>query len=275
MLDADLALLKEAGAAAGEIAQRYFRQSFDIRDKGDGQGPVTAADLEIDRMLKAELRAARPDYGWLSEETEDGIERLDRDRVFVIDPIDGTRAFIDGQTSFSHALAIVEDGEVIAGVVHMPMREETYFAAKGSGAFCNEARLAVHASETPDGADILAGKFNMAPQHWRPNLIPAFTRHFRPSLAYRMALVAAGRFDGMLTLRPTWEWDVAAGCLLVTEAGGTTARQNGAAPRFNTARGQISGLVAGSTALVTGIVNCLAPIEDSTEKPVERSVDSA
>jgi len=231
--DADLALLKDAGIAAGEIAKRYFRQSLEIRDKGDGQGPVTEADLEINQMLLAELGAARPDYGWLSEESEDGSARLEQERVFIVDPIDGTRAFIEGNPTFAHALAIVERGQVIAGVVHMPMRDETYFAMKGGGAWCNHRPLAVTKCEQIEGADVLAGSFNTARQHWVDGVAPSFNRHFRPSLAYRMALAAAGRFDGMLTLRPTWEWDVAAGTLLVTEAGGRVVVQDGSEPRYN------------------------------------------
>ena len=90
MREADLKLLLDAGEAAGEIAKRYFKADPEIWDKGGGQGPVTEADLEIDRMLNAELLAARPDYGWLSEETEDGTERLEAERVFIVDPVEAS-----------------------------------------------------------------------------------------------------------------------------------------------------------------------------------------
>jgi myo-inositol-1(or 4)-monophosphatase len=91
---------------------------------------VTEADIAIDRVLRTDLRAARPDYGWLSEETEDDAERLSAQRSFIVDPIDGTRAFIEGQTSFAHSLAVVDGGDVVAGVVYLPMKDKLYAAAK-------------------------------------------------------------------------------------------------------------------------------------------------
>ena len=117
MPEPDLALLRDAAKAAGEIATKHFRKDPEAWDKGAGQGPVTEADIEVDTMLREELTAARPDYGWLSEETADNATRLDRERVFVVDPIDGTRAFMDGKTGFSHALAVVEQGVPVAAVV--------------------------------------------------------------------------------------------------------------------------------------------------------------
>ena len=160
MLAADLKLLLSAGVAAGEIAKRYFMANPETWDKGGGQGPVTEADLEIDRMLKAKLLAARPDYGWLSEESEDGTARLSAERVFIVDPIDGTRAFINGEKTWSHALAVVENGAVVAAVVHVPMLGRTYTATRGGGAFCNEAAISVSLKASMDGgqrADPQAG----------------------------------------------------------------------------------------------------------------------
>lgn len=259
MPERDLDLLLDAADAAGNIARRYFRQVLDIRDKGDGQGPVTQADLEIDEMLRHELLAARPDYGWLSEETEDDMARLEAEHVFIIDPIDGTRAFIDGQSSFSHSLAIARNGEITAAVVFLPIREACYAASLGEGATLNGAALTVSDQEEVSGADVLAGGFNLNAQHWQGGAPPPFTRHFRPSLAYRMALVAEGRFDAMLTLRPTWEWDVAAGTLLVTEATGATLTGLSTAPRFNSPSSRLPGLIAGTKVLTDQLHAALAP----------------
>ncbi|MGB3280066.1 MAG: inositol monophosphatase family protein, partial [Pseudorhodobacter sp.] len=111
-LNADLDLLVSAALEAGSIALRYFKREPQTWEKGDGAGPVTEADLAVNTMLAQRLRAARPGYGWLSEETPDNTARLAARRVFIIDPIDGTRAFIDGQDSFAHSLAIAEDGKV-------------------------------------------------------------------------------------------------------------------------------------------------------------------
>jgi myo-inositol-1(or 4)-monophosphatase len=192
---------------------------------------VTEADIAIDRVLRTDLRAARPDYGWLSEETEDDAERLSAQRSFVVDPIDGTRAFIEGQTSFAHSLAVVDGGDVVAGVVYLPMKDKLYAAAKGHGATLNGAPIRVSAARCGGGqrarhptersAQALEGRR------------AALRRYYRPSIAYRLALVAEGRFDLMLTFRDTWEWDIAAGAILIEEAGGTVSDASGARIGFN------------------------------------------
>jgi len=228
----DLDLLTNAALAAGVIAQKHFEASPEIWDKGGGQGPVTEADLEIDRMLKAELLAARPDYGWLSEETPDSDLRLANDRVFIIDPIDGTRSFIEGGKTFAHSLAIVENGKVVTAVVHLPMLGLTYAATLGTGAFLNGVRLAHSGRVKLDKARVLAARPMMDASLW-PGGVPAVDRHFRPSLAYRLCLVADGQFDGMLTLRDAWEWDIAGGALICAEAGVTVSDRHGEALQFN------------------------------------------
>jgi len=254
---ADLELLLTAGEAAAEIAKRYFKANPETWDKGDGQGPVTEADLEIDRMLKAELLAARPDYGWLSEESEDGAARLGAERVFIVDPIDGTRAFINGEKTWSHALAVVENGAVVAAVVHVPMLERTYTATLGGGVWCNGAAISVSQKAEMDGATVLTRKPDLNPEHW---LSPHGLKHnFRPSLAYRLCLVAEGRFDAMLTLRPAWEWDVAAGDLIVREAGGVVVTPAGELTRYNNRLPKLAGMVAGPAKLVKNITEVLRP----------------
>ena len=121
----DLALLLDNARAAGEIAKRHHRTDVASWEKADGAGPVTEADIAIDRMLKAELTAARPDHGWLSEEIEDDRSRIETRRVFIVDPIDGTRAFMRGDDDFCHALAIADAGEIIVAVAHFPIKEQS------------------------------------------------------------------------------------------------------------------------------------------------------
>ncbi len=242
---ADLTLLAEAARAAGEIARRYFGNGPQTWDKADGQGPVTEADLEIDAMLRRDLLAARPGYGWLSEETADGPERLSRDRVFVVDPIDGTRAFLEGSPQFSHSLAVVDGDVPVAAAVYLPMKDRMFLAARGTGASLNGEALAVTIRDGLDGATVLGTKANFRDEHWRGGS-PQVDRHFRSSLAYRLALVGQGRFDAMITLRDAWEWDIAAGALIVTEAGGRIADRRGNALRFNNARPLLDGVVAGA-----------------------------
>ncbi len=249
----DLALLTEAALAAGKIARRHFGASPDIWEKPDGGGPVTAADLEVDRMLRAELTRARPGYGWLSEETEDAPDRLDARRVFVVDPIDGTRAFIAGEKTWAQSLAVVEDGRVVAGVVHLPMLERTYCADEGGGAWLNGAPIGVSPRADLENARVLANAAQLDPRHWRGDA-PRLERHMRPSLAYRLCLAAEGRFDAMLSFRDAWEWDVAAGDLIAREAGAVVSDRTGAPAVYNNPHPQIPGLIVAGPALHAAIL---------------------
>lgn len=230
MPETDLDLLISAARAAGEVALGFSATSARRWDKPDGAGPVTEADLAVNDLLHETLRSARPDYGWLSEETEDSDDRLSRDRVFIIDPIDGTRSFAEGSSTWAHAIAIAERGVVTAGVVYLPKRGLMYAAAAGQGATLNDTPMQSSCDKALDDAEILANRPSMEPAHWRDNTVPGFTRAYRPSLAYRMAAVAEGRFDGMLTLHPCWEWDVAAGDLILREAGACCTDKTGSPP---------------------------------------------
>ncbi len=244
----DLSLLIDFAQEAGRIAKQYWREDPEMWDKPDGHGPVTEADLAIDKMLRANLLAARPDYGWLSEETEDDLGRLSKQRVFVVDPIDGTRSFIAGERSFSHSLAVVENGVVTAGVVYLPMLDRLYTAGLGFGAQLNGEALQVAMPKPETETQVLAARPNMDAENW-PGGTPLFRRTYRPSLAYRMALVGQGRFDGMLTLRQSWEWDIAAGTLIVQEAGGRVLDRTGQALRFNNAKPRVPGVIAAEPGL--------------------------
>jgi myo-inositol-1(or 4)-monophosphatase len=249
----DLELITQAARAAGDIAMGFFQKDPEIWDKSDNAGPVTEADLAVDKMLSAELRAARPGYGWLSEETEDGAERLHKDQVFIVDPIDGTRAFIAGTEHWSHSIAVAKAGQIQAAAVYLPVLDMMFCACLDGGAFLNGAPISVSPRAETWGADILSAKSNFEPAFW-PGGFPDLKRSFRSSLAYRLCLVANGAFDGMLTLRPTWEWDVAAGSLIVNEAGGLSTDQTGAAPLFNSAAAQLNGMVASNRDIHSGLL---------------------
>jgi myo-inositol-1(or 4)-monophosphatase len=253
----DLGLLAEAAIAAGEIARRHFGRGPETWDKGDGQGPVSEADLEVDRMLRAELLAARPDHGWLSEETPDDAIRLTHRRVFVIDPIDGTRAFLAGEDTWSHSLAVVEDGVPVAAAIHLPMKGRLYLAARGQGATRDGAAIAPSGRVALEGARVLGTRANFRDERWRGGR-PAIAPGFVPSLAYRMALAAEGRFDAMITLRAAWELDIAAGALIVEEAGGYATDRAGRALRFNNAGAQVDGVLAGTQAVTRALLARLA-----------------
>ncbi|KQI70198.1 inositol monophosphatase [Loktanella sp. 3ANDIMAR09] len=240
----DLPLLIDAARAAGDISLSFHGRSPTVWEKDGDQGPVSEADLAVNRMLSDRLRASRPDYGWLSEESPDDTDRLGAQRVFVIDPIDGTRAFIRGDKDWAHAIAVVEDGVPIAGVVYLPARSLMFAAGLGHGATCNGRPIRVSGQANVARAQVLTTKPNLAPHHWSGG-VPPFTRGFRSSLAYRMALAAEGKFDAMLTLRPSWEWDIAAGAVIVSEAGGHVTDRRGRPLRFNTPKRQLDGVIAG------------------------------
>jgi myo-inositol-1(or 4)-monophosphatase len=239
----DLALLTDAAREAGRIALRYWRRSPQVWDKGGDHGPVTEADLAVNDMLKARLMSARPAYGWLSEETPDDPARLGCDHVFIIDPIDGTRAFIAGEEAFSHSLAISHQGRITAGVVFLPALDRIYTASLEAPPLKDGQPILASRRDRLEGADILTTKANLAPEKW-PGGVPEVERHFRASLAWRLCIAAEGKFDGMLTLRDAWEWDIAAGSLIAERAGAVVTDRAGGALRFNTRSAQAEGVLA-------------------------------
>ena len=248
MPERDLALLTEAAREAGRIALRFWRREPKVWDKGGEHGPVTEADLAVNDMLKLMLLSARTDYGWLSEETPDDAARLSCETVFIIDPIDGTRAFIAGEETFAHSLAVAHRGRVTAGAVFLPALDKIYTASDTSPPLKDGQPITASRRDRLEGADILTTKANMAPEKWHGG-VPEINRSFRASLAYRLCLAAEGRHDGMLTLRDAWEWDIAAGGLIAERAGAVVTDQAGKPLQFNTPGAQAKGVLAMPPAL--------------------------
>ncbi len=226
----DLDLLAHHARQAGEIALRFFRHNPTVWTKGD-TSPVSEADLAVDRYLGAVLAEARPGYGWLSEETGDDGTRLSRGRVFVVDPIDGTRAFIAGSPDWTISLAVVEHGRPVAAALYCPVRDEMFRAVRGGGSDVDGTRLAVSPASVLAGARIAAPR---APAR-RSRLVEAGIEEvpFIASLAYRLALVAAGRIDGAAARGRACDWDLAAADLLIEEAGGTLTDLAGGPVLYN------------------------------------------
>lgn len=259
MPETDLSLLIDAARASGEIAKQFFQSDAKTWDKPDGTGPVTEADLAVNAMLEEKLRVARPDYGWLSEESQDNLDRQSRESVFIIDPIDGTRSFIEGAKTWAHSLAIARAGKVTAAVVLLPMRDMMFSAGLGTGAHLNGAPITASLHKGVSGAQILAARPSMDARHWKAAEAPDIKRHHRPSLAYRLSLVAQGSFDAMFTFRPSWEWDIAAGALITSEAGGCITDKTGAALKFNGVDPRLNGVLAAGPALHSELLSLLAP----------------
>jgi myo-inositol-1(or 4)-monophosphatase len=231
----DLALMTEAAQGAGEIARRYFGGTYKQWDKGKGE-PVTEADLAIDRYLRERLTAARPDYGWLSEESVDNEERKTAHRTFIVDPIDGTIAFLKSKPHFTHALAIVEDGRPITAVVLNPITKECFRAQAGRGATLDGEPAHASARHTVEGCRMLAPKALFEHPGWltAPNVPwPPMHVEQRNSIAYRLALVGAGLFDAAISLSSKHDWDLAAGDLIVQESGGRITDHRGQILRYN------------------------------------------
>jgi myo-inositol-1(or 4)-monophosphatase len=244
-LEADLGLLRDAVAAAGALALEHFRARGRHWYKGPGQ-VVTEADLAVDRLLHRHLIGARPDDGWLSEESADDRSRLSRARVWVVDPVDGTRAFADGVPEFSISVALVVRGEPMLGSVLNPATGECFEAWRGGGARLNGQPLQASDRRTLAGARLLSARTEMRKRNWH-ELLPEAELTTVGSLAYKLALVAAGRFDGLVSLRCSRDWDLAAACLLIGEAGARSTDADGAPLVFNQPVPRHAGLVAAGT----------------------------
>ncbi|WP_372706947.1 3'(2'),5'-bisphosphate nucleotidase CysQ [Brevundimonas sp.] len=257
-LKADLALIRDAVLAAGDLALSEREAGLKIWSKSGGS-PVTSADHAVDSYLRDVLMAARPDYGWLSEETPDSTDRLSARRLFVVDPIDGTVAYMKGKPWWCIPVAVVEDGLPVAAVIHAPALNETFSATRGGGATLNGRTITASDTTDLDDASVLADARLLEGPHW-PEPWPAMRFEKRNAIAYRMALVAAGAFDAAIALTPKWDWDVCAGALIAEEAGARVSDHHGGAWRFNQLDPRQNSLICSAPALHPLIVRRTAPI---------------
>jgi len=227
----DAALLEAAAREAGALALKLRKRRLQVQNKPGGS-PVTNADLAVDALLTERLRGARPDYGWLSEETADDPARLSTGRQFIVDPIDGTVAYMKGMPWFTVALAVIEGGEPVVAAVYAPALDAMFVASAGAGTTLNgdQARAAVTCDIS--GCNMLGDLRAFQHPHWSEPW-PDMNVQKRNSIAYRMALVASGEFDAAVALSRKHDWDVAAGALIASEAGATVTDHTGAPYRFN------------------------------------------
>lgn len=228
-----LPALVAAAHRAGETALSAYRPgrrtSAAVESK-EGGSPVTEADKAVDRLLRAELGALHPEAGWLSEESVDTPERLDRRDVFIVDPIDGTRAFMAGDPRWAVSIALVSEGRPVAGVLHLPALRRTYAAVAGQGATIDGG--AARVSNAPLAGGRIAGPVPLIAQVTRDGF-GMIAQPRIPSLAYRLALVGSGELEVGLASTNSHDWDIAAADLIVHEAGGRLTDLEGRPPRYN------------------------------------------
>jgi myo-inositol-1(or 4)-monophosphatase len=213
----------ESAKKAGEILMKYFNEkNFSIKYKSkSGKGsPVTDADIKSNEIIKETLLSNFPDDGWLSEETVDDKTRFSKERLWIVDPLDGTNDFIKGIPEFSISIALVEDKIPVVGVVYNPVADEFYYAVRGEGSYLNdqrikpsfktlmkEASLTISAKEFEkvDKAKLLAGNFSSV--------------KFRESIAYKIVSVASGWADAVVSFFDKSEWDLAGAQVIAEESG--------------------------------------------------------
>ncbi|MFZ4747963.1 MAG: inositol monophosphatase family protein [Sphingomonas sp.] len=246
LLDAVSAAAREAG----QVAMARWRGEFAHWDKMPGE-VVCDLDLELDALLIERLGGIDPEAGWLSEETVDSAERLLVPRVWVVDPIDGTRDFVRGRRGWAVSVALVEGGRTIIGVLDAPARDEHWVAAVGEGSTLNGAPLRTSSRTTLSGArvpaDILPKGDSDLVMVEKPN-----------SIALRMAMVARGEADLLAAMRWGHEWDIAAAALIAEEAGATVTDALGRKLRFNSTKGEMFGVLACAPGIHAAAVERLA-----------------
>ncbi len=232
---AALVEITDAARRAGELALRDFRwggrTSAQVHTKYGGS-PVTTADLAVDRYLRERLGAAFPGDGWLSEETADDLSRLEMASLLVVDPIDGTRAFLTGDPRWAVSIAYIHDGRPIAGVIHAPALGQTYLAAVGCGARRDDAPI--HASRRPAlGGALVGGPRSMVGALAKAASVELAAAPRIPSLALRMAQVADGGLDVGLASTSASDWDVAGADVILSEAGALLTDVRGQILHYN------------------------------------------
>lgn len=234
----DVARIRRALEHAGDVARRFAPGEVAVRYKA-GDSPVTDADLAVDAALRRML--PEDDEGWLSEESPDGPARLARRRVWVVDPIDGTREFLEGIPEWSVSIGLVEDGVAVAGGIFAPALDEMLLGSTETGLTLNGGRVAASTRRGLEGALVIVSRW--AARRRSLAEAPYRVRVVGP-IAYGFALVASGRADAMWSRGPKPEWDVAAGVALVAAGGGHVAAWDGTPVRFNRWPPTVRGIVA-------------------------------
>ncbi|MBF0414600.1 MAG: 3'(2'),5'-bisphosphate nucleotidase CysQ [Magnetococcales bacterium] len=263
-IETHLPTMIQAARAAGALIMGHFRLGQDrsksgkILEKGPDH-PVTQADLEANEAIRNLLMASTPDYGWLSEETADSQDRLHKQRVWIVDPLDGTKEFIQGFPEFAVSIALVEEGRPVCACLYNPAKVELFTAIAGKGSRKNDRPIQTSRTTQLKHAVCLTSRSETSRGEWEP-FKDEFTLKTTGSIAYKLALLASGAADFTFTLTPKNEWDVAAGILLVLEAHGQVTDKMGMRISFNQPSPKLSAILSSNGQLHPALLRRLASV---------------
>jgi myo-inositol-1(or 4)-monophosphatase len=247
-----------AARDAGAVILRHYGTGVDVQQKGP-DSPVTKADLEANATIRRHVEAAFPADGWLSEETADSTDRLSRRRTWVVDPLDGTKEFIQHIPEFCVCIALTEDGRPVVAVEYNPAADRLYVAVRGAGTTVNGAPARVSTTASVPDAVVLASRSEDKRGEWDA-FKPRCQVRLTGSVAFKLAELATGNGDSTFTLTPKNEWDICAGTLLVEEAGGRVTDLEGRPLVFNQPSPLRPGMIASNGRLHQGLLDLIAEV---------------
>ncbi len=243
----------------GDMARNARTHKLVAWEKADST-PVTEADIAIDKYLQETLMAMKPDYGWLSEESEDNLNRLNAQHLWVVDPIDGTRAYARGDDDYCISIGLLENNKPILGMLYVPDHDDLYLAIKGQGSFKNGKTLSMPSLDSlRDKTMIGDGDYFKSARTWPTPWPDSMNYEQANSLALRHAWVAEGKGDVVVTANPKCDWDLAAASLIITEAGGHSGDHQGADYQFNQENPRHFPVVACHQDLLASVEKRLSP----------------
>ena len=253
LLDLSIYAIKEAS----KVIVKYYNSELDVKMKGIGN-PVTDADYEADDVLHELLIHETPNFGWLSEETKDSSDRLKKEFVWIVDPLDGTKEFVEGIPNFVISIGLVKNGNPVLGAIINPITSELYTAYKGSGVQFNGDPVSISSKTSLESMTMLNSRTETNDGLWNP-----FKKKFNilipiGSIAYKLAMTSAGQADITGSLKPKNEWDICAGHCLINESGGMMLTSESKNISYNNKNTLITpGMVASNSIAVNKMLNCL------------------
>ena len=242
---------------ASDVILKYYNSSYEVKMKGKGN-PVTEADIEADDILKDILMTETPDFGWLSEETRDSKLRLNKEMVWVVDPLDGTKEFVEGVPNFVISIGLVKHGIPVLGTIYNPVSKELFTAYEGNGTKLNGHQYIISNKDKFNQMSMLNSRSETKDGLWDP-----YKKYFKEvvpigSIAYKLAMVSTSQSDMVASLKPKNEWDICAGHCLINESGGKLLTALGKEITYNNQNTLITpGLIAGNNIVVNNMISLI------------------